>query len=165
MLALVRWLIFIHILSALTFFLAHGTSVAVAFKIRTETDFARLRAMLDLSGSTIGAMFISFLVMGLSGLIMPFMLKIWNKGWVWASIILMLIVVVQMGLMNEKRYKPLRKLVGLPYMIRNKEFPAEEPASPDEVQAHLKKLKVGELMAVGYVIPMIVLWLMVFKPF
>jgi len=164
-LKLVPWFVFLHTLSAFTFFLAHGTSVAMAFKIRSETNFDRIRAMLDLSGSTIMIMFISFLVMGVTGLIMPFILKIWNTGWIWISIVLMVIVVLQMGLMNEKRYKILRKMVGLPYMVGNKEFPAEEPVSQEEVEEHLQKLKVGELVGIGYVIPMIVLWLMVFKPF
>jgi len=159
------WVLFLHLLSGFTFFLAHGTSVAMAFKIRSEKNFDRIRAMLDLSASTIMIMFLSLLMMGLTGLAMPFILKIWNKGWVWISIVLMVIVVVQMGFMNEKRYKHLRKLVGLPYMVGNKEFPAEEPASQEEVEAQLNKLKIGELMGVGYVIPMIVLWLMVFKPF
>jgi len=65
---LIRWLIFLHVLSALTFYMAHGTSVAMAFKIRKETDFARIRAMLDLSESTLEIMFVSFLIMGLTGL-------------------------------------------------------------------------------------------------
>ena len=54
---LVQWLIYLHILATLTFFLAHGTSVAMAFKIRKETDIERIKAMLDLSGSTIMALF------------------------------------------------------------------------------------------------------------
>lgn len=111
-LKLVPWLVFLHILSAFTFFLAHGTSVAMAFMIRSEKNFKRIGAMLDLSGSTIGVMFVAFLVMGITGLIMPFILKIWDKGWVWTSIVLMVIVVVQMGLMNDKRYKHLRRMVG-----------------------------------------------------
>ena len=164
-LALVPWLVFLHVLSAFTFFLAHGASVAMAFKIRSETNFERIRALLDLSASTIGIMFMSFLAMGLTGLILPFIMKLWGKGWIWASIILMVLVVVQMGVMNDKRYKTLRKLVGLPYMQGSKGFPAEEPASQEEVEEHLKKLKLGELVSVGYVIPMIVLWLMMFKPF
>src|SRR3989304_4380836 len=49
---LIRWLIFLHVLAALTFFLAHGTSAAMAFKIRKETDFTRIGAILDLSWST-----------------------------------------------------------------------------------------------------------------
>jgi len=162
---LIPWLVFLHVLSAFTFFLAHGASVAMAFRIRSETKFDRIRAMLDLSGSTIGVMFISFLAMGLTGLVMPFILKIWDKGWVWTSIILMVVVVIEMGVMNERRYKPLRRLVGLPYMKGNKQFPAEKPASQQDVEEHLKKLKLGELVGVGYVIPIIVLWLMVFKPF
>jgi hypothetical protein len=165
MLAFVPWLIFLHTLSAITFFLAHGTSMAMAFQIRKETDFTRIRALLDLSFSTIIVAFSAFLVMGLTGLIMPFILKIWNKGWIWASIVLMVIVFLQMVFMNEKRYKHLRRMVGLPYMIRGDRFPAEEPASQAEVEAYLKKLQVTDLVVVGYVIPMIVLWLMVFKPF
>jgi small-conductance mechanosensitive channel len=165
MLALVPWLIFIHILGSITFFLAHGTSVAMAFQLRRETDFARIRALLDLSMSTMVVMFISFLVMGISGLIMPFILKIWNKGWIWASIVLMIVVFLYMVFMNEKSYKHLRRMVGLPYMIRGDQFPAEEPASQAEVEAHIRKLNVNALLIVGYVIPMIVLWFMVFKPF
>ena len=165
MLAFVPWLIFLHTLSAITFFLAHGTSMAMAFQIRKETDITRIRALLDLSFSTIIVAFSAFLVMGLTGLIMPFILKIWNKGWIWASIVLMVIVFLQMVFMNEKRYKHLRRMVGLPYMIRGDRFPAEEPASQAEVEAYIKKLQVTDLVIVGYVIPMIVLWLMVFKPF
>ena len=56
-------------------------------------------------------------------------------------------------------------MVGLPYMIGGKNFPAEPPAGQSEVEAHIKKLNVTDLVIVGYVIPMIVLWLMVFKPF
>ena len=131
-----------------------------------EKEFERIRAMLDLSASTIRAIFISFLGLGLTGLALPFMMKLWNRGWVWISIVLMVLVVVQMGFMSEKRYKHLRKLVGLPYMQGAKELPPEEPASVEEVQEFIqKKLKVVELIMVGYVIPVIVLWLMMFKPF
>ena len=166
MLKIVPWIVFLHVLSALTFFLSHGTSVAMAFKLRSEKEFERIRAMLDLSASTINVMFISFLLLGLTGLALPFMLKLWNKGWVWTSIVLLVLVVVQMWFMNAKRYIHLRKLVGLPYMLGSKAFPAEEPASTEEVQEFIQnKLKVVELIMVGYVTPMIVLWLMMFKPF
>ena len=162
---LIRWLIFLHVLSALTFYMAHGTSVAMAFKIRKETDFARIRAMLDLSWSTMILMGVSFLIMGLTGIIMPFMIHIWNKVWIWASIVLMLFVFIYMAMFNDTSYKQLRRLVGLPYMKGNKQLPAEPPSSPEEVVALLNKTSVTGLAMVGYVIPAIVLWLMVFKPF
>ena len=162
---LIQWLVFLHILGVISFFLAHGTSAAMAFQIRKETDFARIRAMLDLSMSTMVLMFISFLVMGLTGVILPFLIRIWNKGYIWASIVLMLVVFGYMVMFNEKGYKTLRRLVGLPYMQGSKTLPAEEPASAEEVAAQLSKINLPALVIVGYVIPAIVLWMMVFKPF
>ena len=162
---LVRWLIFLHVLSALTFFLAHGTSAAMAFKVRKEKDFARIRAMLDLSDSTIEIMFVSFLGLVLTGVALTFVLHLWNKGWVWVSILLMVFVFLWMVRMNESAFKTLRRLVGLPYRQGSKEFPAEPPASPEEISALLKQLNVKGLVVAGYVIPAVVLWLMIFKPF
>ena len=162
---LIRWLIFLHILSAISFFLAHGTSAAMAFQIRKETDFSRIRAMLDLSWSTMVLMGISFLIMGLTGIALPFLIHIWNKIYIWLSIVLMLFVFIYMAMYNETRYKELRRLVGLPYMKGNKQLPAEPPSSPEAVAALLNKTSVTSLVVVGYIIPAIVLWLMVFKPF
>jgi len=163
--SLVSWIIFLHILSALTFFLAHGASAAMVFKIRSETDFNRIRAMLDLSGMTIGLMSIAFLIMGLSGLALPFFLKLWKTGWVWTSIVLLIVVIVYMGVISQRHYKTLRKLVGLPYLVGGKQFPAEEPASQEEVLAHLKKINAGQVAWIAYGIPVVIVWLMVFKPF
>jgi hypothetical protein len=162
---LIRWLIFLHILAALTFFLAHGTSAAMAFKIRKETDFRRIGAMLDLSWSTMVLMGVSFLVMGLTGIILPFLIRIWNKGYIWTSIVLMLFVFIYMAVFNETTYKHLRRLVGLPYMKGSKQMPAEPAANPEDVAALLQKTSVTGLVVVGYIIPTIVLWLMIFKPF
>jgi hypothetical protein len=162
---LVRWLVFVHILAALTFFLAHGTSAAMAFQVRKETDFARIRALLDLSWSTMIIMGVSFLIMGLTGIILPFLVHIWNKGYIWLSIVLMLFVFIYMAMFNEGHYKQLRRLVGLPYMKGNKQVPAEPPSSPEEVTALLQKTSLTGLVLAGYVIPAVVLWLMIFKPF
>ena len=162
---LVRWLIFLHIFSAITFFLAHGASAAMAFQLRKETDFTRIRALLDLSRSTQILMGVSFLFMGLTGIILPFLIHIWNRIYIWLSIALMLFVVIYMLISNENRYNKLRRLVGLPYMKGSRLSPAEPPSSPEEVAALLQKTTVTALVVVGYVIPALVLWLMVFKPF
>jgi hypothetical protein len=77
----------------------------------------------------------------------------------------MLFVFIYMAMFNEKTYKQLRRLVGLPYMKGSKEMPAEPPANPEAVMALLQKTSVTGLVVVGYIIPAIVLWLMIFKPF
>jgi hypothetical protein len=160
----IQWLIFLHVLGALTFYMAHGASAAMALKVRKETDFARIRALLDLSGYTLIAMGIAFLVMGLTGLALPFLMHLWGRLWVWLSVILLLFVTVYMSFFNES-YKELRRLVGLPYRKGNNELPAEPPSGPQEVAAVLGKIKVMPLIIVGYLIPAFILWLMIFKPF
>ncbi len=162
---LVRWLIFLHVLSAITFFLAHGASAAMMFKVRNETDLVRIRAMLDLSDSTLEIMFIAFLGMMLTGLVMPFFLHIWNKIWVWLSIVLMIFVFIWMVRMSEGTYKVLRKLIGAPYRQGSKELPAEPPAELEVIVSHLKSIRMTPILLIGYGIPTFVLWLMIFKPF
>ena len=162
---LVRWLVFVHILAAITFFLAHGTSAAMAFQVRKESDLSRIRALLDLSWSTMIIMGVAFGIMGLTGLVLPFIIHLWGRIYIWLSIGLMLFVFIYMGMFNETHYKELRRMVGLPYMKGNKRLPAEPPCSPEEVQEFLKKTSATSLVVVGYGVPAVVLWLMVFKPF
>src|SRR6266498_3069458 len=162
---LVRWLIFLHVLSSITFFLAHGTSAAMIFKVRSETELARIRTMLDLTDSTLEVMFIAFLGMALTGLVMPFFTHIWNKIWVWLSIVLMIFVFIWMVRMNERTYKVLRKLIGAPYRQGSKELPAEPPAELEVIVSHLKNIRTTPILIIGYGIPTFVLWLMIFKPF
>jgi hypothetical protein len=151
-----RWLLLLHILSAITFFLGHGAGAAMAFQLRKETNLERIRAMLDLSLSTLMVYLVSFLVLGLTGIIMPFPLHLWNCGWVWLSIVLMLFVFFYMFRYNEDTYKVLRKLVGLPYRLGNTDYPAEAPAPIDEIVAHIHKINLWKLVIVGYGLPGVV---------
>jgi hypothetical protein len=162
---LVRWLVYLHVLAAITFFLLHGASAAMAFRVRRERDFNRIRAMLDLSWGTTIPMGIAFLVLAATGVILPFLVHIWDRGYIWVSIVLMVGVFVYMSVFNEGHFKELRRLVGLPYMKGNKEYPAEPPASQAAVEALLERTSIAGLMVAGYIVPAIVLWLMLFKPF
>ena len=137
----------------------------MALQVRKESELARIRALLDLSQSTFTGMFSAFLLMGVTGIVLPFLIRIWDKGYIWLSIVLIVGVAVYMGIFSEGHYKQLRRLVGLPYMKGSKTFPAEPPASAEEIAALLGKTNVAALAAMGYVIPAIVLWLMIFKPF
>ena len=103
--------------------------------------------------------------MGLTGLVMPFLLHIWNRVWIWLSILLILFTVVWMFAVNEKKFKQLRRLIGLPYMQGKTEYPAEAPASPEEIEKFLKTINPISWVVVGYGIPALILWLMIFKPF
>lgn len=161
----VRWLVYLHVLSTLTFFLAHGASAAVAFKLQKERDVNRIRAMLDLSGSTFAWMGISLLMLGITGILLAFLVHLWDRIYIWISIVLMIVTVVYMAVISASRYSQLRQLVGLPYRKGNKDMPAEPPSGREALETLLKKSNLLSLVISGYVIPAVVLWLMMFKPF
>ena len=48
-----QWLIFIHIVGVFAFLVAHGSSVGVLFRLRSERDPGRINALLQLSTSSI----------------------------------------------------------------------------------------------------------------
>jgi hypothetical protein len=46
-----NWIVFVHILGAFTFVLAHGVSAGVSLKLREERAIPRVQALLDLSNT------------------------------------------------------------------------------------------------------------------
>ena len=107
---LVRWLIFIHVLAAIAFFLFHGVSAVMALRLRKEADFARIRALLDMSQATLPLMGVSLLLMGLTGLTLPFLVHIWDRVYIWLSIVLILGVAISGSLFGAEVHQLLSEL-------------------------------------------------------
>jgi hypothetical protein len=160
-----RVIVFFHILGAMGFLMSHGASASVAFRLRRETEIERIKALLDVSGTAVIVMWISLLVLAVAGIVLGFMGRWWNRGWIWTSIGLLLAIGIVMGIFSGRHYHGLRKLVGLPYMEGSKDRPAEEPASHAEILALINDHKPMVLTVVGFGGIGVILWLMMFKPF
>src|SRR5436853_7693850 len=91
-----QWIVFLHVLGAVMFFMAHGASMAMAFQLRREHEPARIRAMLDLSRATVPGAYISLIVLLVAGIIAGIMGNWFTRGWIWTALVLL---VVLMGLM------------------------------------------------------------------
>ena len=160
-----RLIVFLHILGAMGFLMAHGASASVAFRLRREDEIGRIKALLDVSGTAAMVMWISLLILTVAGIVLGFMGRWWNRGWIWTSIGLFLAIGIVMGIFTGRHYHGLRKLVGLPYMEGSKERPAEEPASHEEILALINDSKPMVLTISGFGGIGVILWLMMFKPF
>ncbi len=68
-----RWIVFLHVLSAFTFVLLHGTSALAAFVLKREKHLRCIRALLELSNNYFSAMYGALLVMLVAGIIAGFM--------------------------------------------------------------------------------------------
>ena len=87
-----RIIVFLHILGAMGFLLAHGASASVAFRLRREKEIERIKALLDVSGTAVLMMWISLLVLAVAGIVLGFMGRWWSRGWIWTSIGLFLAI-------------------------------------------------------------------------
>jgi hypothetical protein len=160
------WVVFLHVVSAFTFFLAHGVSVFMSIRVPQETNLDRLRGILDLSSYSLGMLYISLLGILLTGFIAGGMGGFWSKGWIWLSLILLILITFLMIRFSRAAYNPLRKAIGLPHFAGpGKPVPGVEPQSAEEILALARATNPGPFMAVGYIGLIIIVWLMMFKPF
>src|SRR5690606_16855010 len=119
--------IFAHVVSSFLFFLSHGVSAAVALALRRERRLERVRALLELSEASKRIMRPSLFGVLLSGIVGGFMLNWWQMGWIWLSLVLVIVISFGMMAMGTAHFNALRKAVGSPYREGGKQQPGGEP--------------------------------------
>lgn len=160
-----QWVVFVHILSALVFFMAHGASAAMAFRLKQEKDLERIKAVLDLSSAALPVMYSALMLLVLAGIIAGVMAHWFSFGWIWAALVLLVVLWGVMQFYATRFYTPIRKAVGLPWRDGSKEHEAGEPASSAEIAAAIQASNPMLLAGASFALIAVILWLMVFKPF
>jgi uncharacterized membrane protein len=156
--------VFVHATTILLFFVAHGTSMAVAFALKRETDPARVRALLDLSRFSLGVPVLVLVVIGLlTGILAGFMGGHWGTGWLWISIVLFVLVGGLMTPLATFRLKPIRTAAGMPLETGVPEAPPQE--NPEELRRLIDAWNPLIPASMGLVAFIVILYLMLAKPF
>ena len=107
------WIVLLHVLGAFGFVLAHGASAFAAIQIRSEREPARVAALLDLSGMSLGLMYVSLLILLIGGITAGFMGGFWGSLWIWVAIGVLVLVIGAMYPMGSMHYAKVRRAVGL----------------------------------------------------
>ena len=162
------WIVFLHVAAILLFFIAHGTSMAVGFRLRRERDPARIRALLDLSSWALGVWpSVAFLVGLLAGIAVGIVGGWFGQAWIWISLALLVVVSGAMTPLVAARLNAVRAAAGTRAINPFSRKPPEPP--PDQNEAELQRLlaawdpRPAAVMGFGGFV--IILWLMFFKPF
>jgi hypothetical protein len=148
---------FIHLAGVFGFLLAHGTSVAVALKLRKERDRGRIAALIGLSGETVSWFYVSLAVLLTGGIGGAFTGKMWGQRWIWSAWIVLGVSSAEMFAMA----RPYFRRVNDKLRIRASGVPQ---ASDEEIEQILSGPRPIVLAAIGFVSLAILLWLMVYKP-
>ena len=156
-----RWLVFLHVLSALTFFMAHGASAAMAFRLKNERQLDRVRAILDLSNASQPIALVALIVLLLAGISAGIMGGWFVQGWIWASLGLVVVLGGWMTFYASRYYVPLRRALGMAYRGES----AQPPASDEEIHRIREASNPLMFAAISFAVVTVILWLMMFKPF
>lgn len=160
MLALVvdyRWLVFIHIVGVLGFVMSHGVSMMVALRLRTERDRNRIAELLQFSGASVMASYVSLGILLIGGVWAGFRLNWWEYGWIWVSLGVLVFMIVEMGVVARPYYQRLKEAVEL--------RPSGVPRRSDEELDAMLRSRLPLLNTVlGYASLLFITWLMIWKP-
>ncbi|MDQ3690614.1 MAG: DUF2269 domain-containing protein [Chloroflexota bacterium] len=156
--------VFLHATTILLFFIAHGASMAVAFRIKAENDPARVRALLDLSRFALGTPTIAVAVLGfVTGVLAGFMGGHWGRLWIWLSLVLFIAIAGAMTPLASLRLQPIRTAAGMSTSgARPTEAGPEDPAEMRRLLDAWNPVPIGVVGLTGFVV---ILWLMLAQPF
>lgn len=158
------WIVLVHVVGAFAFAIAHGVSAFSAFAIRAARhDPNRVRAFLEVSGYSIGAMYVGLLVLLVGGVWAGIHGGHFGRGWIWTALVILVVVIAAMYAMATRFYGQARHAVGLPSQIDKD--PAGPGASTEALAALLDNRRPEALATIGGVGLLVILWLMVVKPF
>src|SRR5437868_4058662 len=108
----VGWIVYLHIAGAFTFVAGHGVSMFVAFQLRRERERARLGALLDLSGKSLGVAGIGLLVLFVSGIVAGIVLGSFGQWWIWISLALLVVISGLMTPVGGVYFSRIRLAIG-----------------------------------------------------
>jgi uncharacterized membrane protein len=143
--------VFIHLMGVLGFLAAHGTSTAVALRLRAVRDRDQVRALLDLSRSTRPVNDVSLLLLLVGGIAAAVQGHLWTQAWLDVSLGLFV------GL----------AALGVPILVRHFRRVRVALGSGDDaaLETLLRSNVPAAFAVVGGLLILFILWLMVAKPF
>ena len=157
------WWVYLHIVGAFAFVFGHGASGLAAFRIRATRDPAQIRTLLDLSSMALGLTYVGLLLLLIGGIAAAIAGDHFSRGWTWAALGLLVLIIVAMYAMATPFYGQLRVAAG----VRAKD-PKVDPnpvVSQPDIDALAGSNRPLVLLVIGGIGILLILWLMVLKPF
>lgn len=158
-------MIFAHLLGLTLFLIGHGVSMFFSMTLRTERNPDRLRAGLDLSLMGLIANYLGLVLLIGSGIWLGFAGGFWGQGWLWTSIVILVLLMGFMMFMGVTYFSRIRTAVGLQPYRSTRQVTLGPVASPEELDRLLTGPQARITSIVGFVGLLALLVLMIFKPF
>ena len=159
------WIVFLHVAGAFLFVAGHGVSIFVAYRIRGETDRARIGALLDLSAWSLSGAYIGLLILFIGGIVAGIVAGSFGRWWIWVALVLLIVIASVMTPVGIGWFNRIRMAIGQRTRNLKEADPDPVPVSDAELATLLASRAPETLLVVGGGGFLVILYLMMFKPF
>jgi hypothetical protein len=159
------WIVLLHIVGAFIFVASHGVAIWMVMLLPRQRDRTRMAALLDLSSASLGGLYVGLLLLLVGGIWAGIAGNWFGRLWIWVALGVFIVVAVAMYAVATPYFRTLRGAVGVRSQYGPKDAPDPVPLPDAELQALAARSPVAVLLAAGVGGLVIILWLMVVKPF
>lgn len=152
-----QWFVFVHLAGVFGLLASHGVSMGVMFRLRTERDPARVASLLQVSAQSLAPFYVSLLVLLVGGVVAAFLGDLWSYGWIWASIAVLVVIMVAMSAIARPYYQRVR-------FISRAMAEGSEAVTPEQFDRILRSGRPWTVTVVGVLGLAVILYFMLFKP-
>jgi hypothetical protein len=157
-----NWLVFLHIFFAFLFMLAHGVHAAAMLKFRGEPDPEKILTFFNIVPPPNLIRNLTY-AMGIFGFAAVYLSGWWKQGWVWASLVVFVIISIVMFKYGAGYYTLIEGAATR--LIEARKTITDLPAAQKEFDDVRNAPNALIVSVVGIIGLAIILWLMRFKPF
>jgi hypothetical protein len=151
------WWKFIHLAGVVGFVAAHGTSMAATVMLRRFKEPQQVAGILQLSAATVSAFYLSTLVLLVGGVGAGVVGQWFDQAWIWVSLGLLIavgIIMIPMGRTHFRRIRMVLELTETGTAVSRDDFVRVVNSGNPILTA-----------GTGFVAVLLIVYLMVLKPF
>lgn len=152
-----QWFVFVHLAGVFGLLAAHGVSMGVMFRLRTERDPGRVESLLQVSAQSLAPFYLSLLLLLGGGVVAAFLGDLWSYGWIWGSIVVLVVIMIAMYAIARPYYQRVR-------FISRAMAEGSEAVTPEQFDRILRSGRPWTVAVVGILGLAVILYFMLFKP-
>ena len=156
-----NWIVFLHVIAIFIFLIQHAAEIIVTFKLREQKEPEGIFATYSfLPNNNSRNLRITYSLIILTGAVAGFMSVWWKQAWMWSALGVMILIWIVMVRFGGNYLTAVDAITEQALKHKDDEFAIEK------FRQALKSRREPEIMTITSVIGMlIILWLMMFKPF
>jgi hypothetical protein len=156
-----NWIVYLHVVVIFIFLIQHAAEIWVSFKLRQQKEpegiFATYAFMPD---NNVRNLRITYSLIIITGMAAGFITTWWRQGWMWTALAIMIVIIIVMRRVSDIYLNAVDAIAET--ALKNK----GDPSTPAKFVSDLKARREPEILsAISALGGLIILWLMMFKPF